>query len=431
MRSVKAFVVHLHNRQTVTSRSPQDALAEAVALARAVRLEPVLQEIRTLAKPRASTYIGKGHADSLAERAALQPKPPLIIINAALTPIQQRNLELITDCKVIDRTALILEIFAKRAVTSSGKLQVELAMLTYQRSRLVRSWTHLERQRGGGAFLGGPGERQIELDRRVLTDRMKQIKKALRDLERTRSLQRQNRGRAETVAVALIGYTNAGKSTLFNALSGAGVKSQDMLFATLDPTMRQCRLPSGRQIVLSDTVGFISRLPTEFIEAFKSTLEEVAKADLLIHVHDGTSPQIVAEAQDVFKVLRDIGLTESFIHTNTIHVINKSDKAVVPKDLLWQQYHHQPMSISAMSGAGIDQLKTYLEEMLAGAETTITLQLSPTDTTARAWLYRHATPASDGVKADYDAKGRQQLSFRISNANFGRFEARWPELTQS
>lgn len=431
MQPVNAFVVHLDDRLKPLYRSPQDSLTEAVALAKAIKLQPVLAEVRTLVRPRASTYIGKGHAERLAELAALEEKAPLIIINSTLTPIQQRNLELATNCKVIDRTALILEIFSRRAVTSSGKLQVELALLTYQRSRLVRSWTHLERQRGGGAFLGGPGESQIELDRRILLDRVKQIKKALRYVERTRRMQRQNRDKTEAPVVALIGYTNAGKSTLFNALTGANVPTRDMLFATLDPTIRQCQLLGGRKIVLLDTVGFISQLPTELIEAFKSTLEEVAEADLLIHVHDCTSPKIAEEAQDVFDVLRTIGLTEEFIHTNTLHVLNKSDQAKIPADLPREQYHHQPMAISALVGSGLECLHERLETVFVSTETIITLQLSPIDTAARAWLYRNAIPANDNSESTFDANGHQQLSFHISNANFGRFEARWPQLAKT
>ena len=431
MEPLNAFIVHVHNRLKPMPRAPQDALAEAVALAGALGLEPVVQEVKSLIRPRANTYLGQGYVESLRDRAAAEETSPLIIINARLTPVQQRNLELATQCKVIDRTALILEIFAQRAISSSGQLQVELAMLTYQRSRLVRSWTHLERQRGGGGFLGGPGERQIELDRRSLLGGMKQIKKELRDVERTRRLQRQRRNNTQALVVVLIGYTNAGKSTLFNALTGATVAAQDKLFATLDPTMRRCVLASGREIVLSDTVGFISQLPTELIEAFKSTLEEVISANLLIHVHDAASAQIAEEAQDVFKVLRDIGLTESLMRTKIIHVLNKSDLTDVLPDLPWDQYQHPPLAISARTGAGLDQLLAQLETTFYTNEQTITLQLTLNDAPARAWLYRHALPLEACTEATYDEHGQQQLSFRISSANFGRFEARWPKLAQA
>ena len=290
-------------------RGAEAMLEEAVQLVAAIGLEVVLAETVSLHKPRAGTFLGSGYVDGLAARVD-EDDPPVIIVNTGLSPVQQRNLETATKCKVIDRTALILEIFGARAQTHAGRLQVELAALTFQRSRLVRSWTHLERQRGGGGFLGGPGERQIELDRRMLMDRVVRIRKELKEVERTRHLQRGNRSRGEVPTVALIGYTNAGKSTLFNRMTGADVLSKDMLFATLDPTMRAITLPSGRQIVLADTVGFISQLPTELVEAFKSTLEEVVQADLLLHVHDAASPLVAEEAGDVRGVLADLGIDD-------------------------------------------------------------------------------------------------------------------------
>ena len=299
-------------------------LGEAVQLVGAIGLDVVFAESIDVKKPRADTLLGSGHVERIKDAAA-EAEAPLVVVNTALSPVQQRNLETRTGCKVIDRTALILEIFGARAMTHAGRLQVELAALTFQRSRLVRSWTHLERQRGGGGFLGGPGERQIELDRRIIDERVINIKRELSQVERTRHIQRGNRRRGEVPTIALVGYTNAGKSTLFNRITGAGVLSRDMLFATLDPTMRQITLPSGRRAVLADTVGFISQLPTELVEAFKSTLEEVVQADLLVHVHDASSPLVSAEATDVHGVLGDLGLDEDAREARIVSVMNKAD----------------------------------------------------------------------------------------------------------
>ena len=270
-----AFVIHPENRHSPSSRPADSMLSEACLLANAIGLDVIFKEIILLSDLRAGAYFGRGVITRLSERAsdfAGHGKPPIIIVNTGLTPVQQRNLEMQIKAKIIDRTQLILEIFGARAQSHAGRLQVELAALSFQRSRLVRSWTHLERQRGGGGFLGGPGERQIELDRRMLTDRVTRIKAELKAVNRTRNLQRNNRLRGEAPTVAVIGYTNAGKSTLFNRLTGADVLSKDMLFATLDPTMRQLNFVSGRKAVLADTVGFISQLPMELVEAFKSTL---------------------------------------------------------------------------------------------------------------------------------------------------------------
>ena len=319
-----AFVIHPDIRTVPLPRGPQAMLEEAAQLVAAISLDVVHAEAVSLYKPRAPTFLGTGFVDRIADIAA-EHNDPVIVVNAALTPVQQRNLETRTKCKVIDRTALILEIFGARAQTHAGRLQVELAALTFQRSRLVRSWTHLERQRGGGGFLGGPGERQIELDRRMLMRRVSQIKLELKDVVRTRALQRRNRVRGETPTIALIGYTNAGKSTLFNHLTGAGVLSKDMLFATLDPTMRELTLPSGRRAILADTVGFISQLPTELIDAFKSTLEEVVHADLLLHVHDAASSFVGEDADDVATVLYDLGLDDTRQQQCVMHVFNKAD----------------------------------------------------------------------------------------------------------
>ena len=319
-----AFVVHPELRHSPSTRPAEQMLAEAALLAEAIGLHVGHAETINLATVRAGSFFGKGVTERLAELASSYDDP-VVIVNTALSPVQQRNLEMAIATKVIDRTQLILEIFGARAQTHAGRLQVELAALSFQRSRLVRSWTHLERQRGGGGFLGGPGERQIELDRRMLMRRVAQIKLELKDVVRTRSLQRRNRVRGETPTIALIGYTNAGKSTLFNRLTGAAVLSKDMLFATLDPTMRELVLPSGRHAILADTVGFISQLPTELVEAFKSTLEEVVHADLLIHLHDAASEFVSEDADDVTLVLQELGLDEPRQQQSVLHIFNKTD----------------------------------------------------------------------------------------------------------
>ena len=346
-------------------------------------------------------------------------------MNTVLSPVQQRNLEMAIGAKVIDRTQLILEIFGARAQTHAGRLQVELAALSFQRSRLVRSWTHLERQRGGGGFLGGPGERQIELDRRMLMRRVAQIKLELKDVVRTRTLQRRNRIRGETPTIALIGYTNAGKSTLFNHLTGAGVLSKDMLFATLDPTMREVTLPSGRRAILADTVGFISQLPTELIEAFKSTLEEVVHADLLLHVHDAASPFVSEDADDVATVLNDLGLDEARQQQCVMHIFNKSDLLEDGNQRLWlDKKYNGGVFTSAKLGTGIDDLLHVIDGYLAQDSVQAVVEIKPEDGAARAWLYEHAHVRD----SKFDDGGCETMTISISLANHARFNARWPSL---
>ena len=425
MGTPTAFVIHPDIRTMPLPRSADAMLEEAAQLAGAIGLEVVHAETVSLYKPRAGTFLGSGFVDRLADMAE-EAHDPLIIVNTALSPVQQRNLETGTKCKVIDRTALILEIFGARAQTHAGRLQVELAALTFQRSRLVRSWTHLERQRGGGGFLGGPGERQIELDRRMLMDRVVRIKKELKEVERTRHLQRGNRTRGEVPTVAVIGYTNAGKSTLFNRLTGAGVLSRDMLFATLDPTMRAVTLPSGRQIVLADTVGFISQLPTELVEAFKSTLEEVVQADLLLHVHDAASPLVAEEADDVRGVLADLGIDEDQQAERCLSVMNKSDllDAGDPVREALANLFDEGCFTSAMDGDGIDGLLAAIEARLGGGRRTASVTVGPADGAARAWLHERGKVQASRIG---DA-GDETMEVAMDDADWARFGARWPAL---
>ena len=408
-------------------RGAEAMLAEAIQLVAAIGLEVVLAETVSLHKPRAGTFLGSGYVDQLADRVD-EDDPPVIIVNTGLSPVQQRNLETATKCKVIDRTALILEIFGARAQTHAGRLQVELAALTFQRSRLVRSWTHLERQRGGGGFLGGPGERQIELDRRMLMDRVGRIRRELKEVERTRYLQRGNRSRGEVPTVALIGYTNAGKSTLFNRLTGAGVLSKDMLFATLDPTMRAITLPSGRQVVLADTVGFICQLPTELVEAFKSTLEGVVQADLLLHVHDSASPLVAEEAGDVREVLVDLGIDEDVQTDRILPVMNKSDLVAEgdARTAMLANMFSGGCFTSALSGVGVDALLQAIDDRLGAGRRLSSVTIGPADGAARAWLFDRG----DVRLTEVADSGDETIKVAMDEADWSRFGARWPALAK-
>ncbi len=422
-------MIHPELRHAPSSRPADLMLDEACLLANAIGLEVVHSEVIVLTKLRAGSYFGKGVTErlgDLAEDFTHDIDAPVVIVNTSLSPVQQRNLETQIKAKVIDRTQLILEIFGARAQTHAGRLQVELAALSFQRSRLVRSWTHLERQRGGSGFLGGPGERQIELDRRMLMDRVTRIKAELKEVTRTRKLQRSNRLRNETPTLALIGYTNAGKSTLFNRLTGADVLSKDMLFATLDPTMRELDFVSGRKAVLADTVGFISQLPTELVEAFKSTLEEVVHADVLLHVHDASSPLVVEEAADVVKVLDDIGIDAETQAARIVHVFNKAD-LLTAGDVQFTSLQNMFLGnvfVSAKTGAGVDELLAHLERYLGKSAVLARIQITPTDGAARAWLHQNAIVKS----SHFDNQGYEQILVSIDPVDHARLCSRWPAL---
>lgn len=371
-------------------RNAEARLEEAKGLAFSIGLEVVYAQIIPLRSKRPATLLGSGQIHGLLADIEAEDVS-LVIIDGRLTPVQQRNLEKEFGTKVIDRTALILDIFGERAATREGSLQVELAHLEYQRSRLVRSWTHLERQRGGFGFLGGPGETQIEADRRMIGDRITKIRKELEQVRRTRGLHRESRKKVPFPIVALVGYTNAGKSTLFNALTGAAVHAQDQLFATLDPTMRAIDLPSGRKIILSDTVGFISDLPTELIAAFRATLEEIAEADIILHVRDISNPETTSQQQDVLSVLAGMekdGTLDAKWQSRMIDVLNKVDLLDIPvpsSGLI----DADPVYVSAITGYGLDVLAQRIEHFLGQSMEEKDYHLFSADGEKLAWLYQH------------------------------------------
>lgn len=374
-------------------RTHEARIAEAKGLAEAIDLNVLETYVATLRQIRPATYIGPGKVDEIAA-IVTKDEIALVVMDCALSPVQQRNLEKALQCKVIDRTGLILEIFGQRARTKEGMLQVELAHLAYQKSRLVRSWTHLERQRGGFGFLGGPGETQIETDRRLIQERMTRIERDLANVKKTRGLHRKKRRAVPYPVVALVGYTNAGKSTLFNRLTKAGVVAEDMLFATLDPTLRAVRLPSGSDIILSDTVGFISELPTMLVEAFKATLEEVIEADIILHVRDMAHVDCEAQRTDVEAVLAGLGIVASQSKP-IIEVWNKLDLPDAGQSLALvnaaqrRPVTARPILISALTGQGIDDLLAGVEGSLAHERVIVDLRIDAADGQGRNWLYEH------------------------------------------
>jgi len=418
----RAFVIHVEpknrERGERALRDAQARLDEAVGLTAAIHLAVVEAQIAPLARPVPATLLGSGKVEEIAVLAKAH-EPDVVIVNAHLTPVQQRNLEKAWNSKVLDRTAVILEIFGERAATREGRLQVELAHLNYQRSRLVRSWTHLERQRGGFGFLGGPGESQIESDRRLIAERIVRIKAELEKVKRTRSLGRQARRKVPFPVVALVGYTNAGKSTLFNRLTESEVLAKDLLFATLDPTMRGVKLPQGTKIILSDTVGFIADLPTELVAAFRATLEEVLEADVIVHVRDTAHDESAAQKADVLKVLEELGVSPE---RPMLEVLNKIDllEPEQREGLLSHNGRRAAVAVSALTGDGIPALLAALETGVTRGNITVKLKLDAADGGALAFAYRHAQ-----VLERRDRGGKINLSLRIHPDDLGRFESRF------
>lgn len=415
-------------------RAPEARLEEAVGLTQAIDLSIAGADIVPLRMLRPATYIGGGKVEEIAKRVSTE-EIGLVMMDCALTPVQQRNLEQAFKAKVIDRTGLILEIFGRRASTKEGRLQVELAHLAYQKSRLVRSWTHLERQRGGFGFLGGPGETQIETDRRLIQERMSRIERDLEEVKRTRGLHRKSRDKVPYPTVALVGYTNAGKSSLFNRLTRAEVLAKDMLFATLDPTTRGIALPHGLKIVLSDTVGFISDLPTQLVAAFRATLEDVIQSQVILHVRDIANPDTEAQDDDVRRVLADLGLGPAS-EGRIIEVWNKADLLSPQERARLAEISHRrlagepqraPILVSAITGEGVETLLSAIETRLAEGRETLSIRVKADDGEGLAWLYREAEVLSRRESRD----GSLQLDLRAHPDVIGRIRERFGKVKRA
>jgi GTP-binding protein HflX len=399
--------------------SPEDRLAESAGLARAIQLDVTAEVIVPLPLPRPATLFGSGKVAELGTLVA-DSGATLAIVDYALSPVQQRNLEKAWSCKVLDRTGLILEIFGQRAATREGRLQVELAHLTYQKSRLVRTWTHLERQRGGFGFLGGPGEAQIETDRRLIDERIAAIRKELSVVVKTRGLHRAGRSRVPLPVVAIVGYTNAGKSTLFNRVTGAAVSAKDQVFETLDPTMRELRLAGGRRVILSDTVGFISDLPHALVAAFRATLEEVVGADLILHVRDISHPETEAQRHDVEVVLGELGIDTEAADGPVLEVWNKADRLSAPEradaERAIVRHGHRAVLVSAHSGEGVEAMLAAIDRRLGAHDEILSLQIPAGHGRLLSWLHAHAEVLGE----DTEESGAVTARIRIDPANRGK-----------